>query len=277
MGQGSCGGGGRVLRGEQGSYGRSGVAWGEGKGPAAGGAMQVEGSCGGWGLARSGQGWEGAGQGSWGMGTGVLGGQVSCRGTGGIMQGAWGHVGGEGMVSCGGWTGAQKVCWKEAGAGVLSDQPLTLTTTGNLIRKLPRKTAVRVGDTAMFCVELARPEGPVHWLRNQEEMVAGGRVAITTEGMCHTLTISQCSLEDVGEVTFTAGDCRTSTQFFVSGKGLGSALGWTVPFASFVHGALLCSPARCTEGFGGLNQWVIASVSWGPWFVCTLLHCDHPR
>ncbi|VFV34624.1 low quality protein: obscurin [Lynx pardinus] len=91
-----------------------------------------------------------------------------------------------------------------------------LAVQGNLIRKLPRKTAVRVGDTAMFCVELARPEGPVHWLRNQEEMVAGGRVAITTEGMCHTLTISQCSLEDVGEVTFTAGDCRTSTQFFVS-------------------------------------------------------------
>ncbi|XP_078308593.1 obscurin isoform X38 [Panthera onca] len=91
-----------------------------------------------------------------------------------------------------------------------------LAVQGNLIRKLPRKTAVRVGDTAMFCVELARPEGPVHWLRNQEEMVAGGRVAITTEGMCHTLTISQCSLEDMGEVTFTAGDCRTSTQFFVS-------------------------------------------------------------
>ncbi|XP_043440422.1 obscurin isoform X37 [Prionailurus bengalensis] len=91
-----------------------------------------------------------------------------------------------------------------------------LAVQGNLIRKLPRKTAVRVGDTAMFCVELARREGPVHWLRNQEEMVAGGRVAITTEGMCHTLTISQCSLEDVGEVTFTAGDCRTSTQFFVS-------------------------------------------------------------
>ncbi|XP_064451756.1 obscurin isoform X11 [Mirounga angustirostris] len=91
-----------------------------------------------------------------------------------------------------------------------------LAVQGNLIRKLPRKTVVRVGDTAMFCVELARPEDSVHWLRNQEEVVAGGRVAITTEGTCHTLTISKCSLEDMGEVTFTAGDCRTSTQFFVS-------------------------------------------------------------
>ncbi|XP_044772968.1 obscurin [Neomonachus schauinslandi] len=91
-----------------------------------------------------------------------------------------------------------------------------LAVQGNLIRKLPRKTVVRVGDTAMFCVELARPEDSVHWLRNQEEVVAGGRVAITTEGTCHALTISKCSLEDMGEVTFTAGDCRTSTQFFVS-------------------------------------------------------------
>ncbi|XP_038412353.1 obscurin isoform X18 [Canis lupus familiaris] len=91
-----------------------------------------------------------------------------------------------------------------------------LAVQGNLVRRLPRKTAVRVGDTAMFCVELARPEDPVHWLRNQEEVVAGGRVAITTDGRCHTLTISKCTLEDVGEVTFTAGDCRTSTQFFVS-------------------------------------------------------------
>nr|XP_036873103.1 obscurin isoform X5 [Manis javanica] len=91
-----------------------------------------------------------------------------------------------------------------------------LAVLGNLTRRLPRKTAVRVGDTAMFCVELARPVGPVHWLRNQEEMVAGGRVAITTEGTCHTLTISQCHLEDVGQVAFVAGDCRTSTQFCVS-------------------------------------------------------------
>ncbi|KAB1281548.1 Obscurin [Camelus dromedarius] len=91
-----------------------------------------------------------------------------------------------------------------------------LAVQGNLLRRLPRKTAVRVGDTAMFCVQLAKPEGPVSWLRNQKEMVAGGRVAITAEGTCHTLIISQCSLEDMGEVAFVAGDCRTSTQFCVS-------------------------------------------------------------
>nr|XP_040129250.1 obscurin [Ictidomys tridecemlineatus] len=91
-----------------------------------------------------------------------------------------------------------------------------LAVQGNLTRKLPRKTVVREGDTAIFCVELAVPEGPVRWLRNQEEVVTGGRVAITAEGTCHMLTIFQCSLEDMGEVVFMAGDSRTSTQFCVS-------------------------------------------------------------
>uniref|UniRef100_A0A5F4WHS1 non-specific serine/threonine protein kinase n=1 Tax=Callithrix jacchus TaxID=9483 RepID=A0A5F4WHS1_CALJA len=91
-----------------------------------------------------------------------------------------------------------------------------LAVQGNLLRKLPRKTAVRVGDTAMFCVELAVPVGPVRWLRNQEEVVAGGRVVISAEGTRHTLTVSQCCMEDVGEVAFMAGNCRTSTQFCVA-------------------------------------------------------------
>lgn len=78
---------------------------------------------------------------------------------------------------------------------------------------------MRVGDTAIFCVELAGPEGSVRWLWNQEEVVAGGRVSISNEGTSHTLTISQCGLSDAGEVAFVANSCRTSTQFCVSGKG----------------------------------------------------------
>lgn len=113
-----------------------------------------------------------------------------------------------------------------------------LPTPGNLLRKLPRKTAGRVGDTAVFCVELAKPEGPIYWLWNQKEVVAGGRVAITAEGTCHTLTVSQCSLDDAGEVAFVAGGCRTSTQFCVSGKGLGSTC-HTEGTLPTVHWALL--------------------------------------
>lgn len=111
--------------------------------------------------------------------------------------------------------------------------PAPLPTPGNLLRKLPRKTAVRVGDTAMFCVELAKPEGPVQWLWNQKVVVAGGRVAVTAEGTRHTLTISRCSLEDVGEVAFVAGDCRTTTQFCVSGKGRGSTCRMEGPCSDF--------------------------------------------
>uniref|UniRef100_A0A8D2EBC5 Obscurin n=1 Tax=Theropithecus gelada TaxID=9565 RepID=A0A8D2EBC5_THEGE len=104
------------------------------------------------------------------------------------------------------------ICETQEGSRTVAE----LSVQGNLLRKLPRKTAVRVGDTAMFCVELAVPVGPVRWVRNQEEVVTGGRVAISAEGTRHTLTISQCCLEDVGQVVFMAGDCRTSTQFCVS-------------------------------------------------------------
>jgi hypothetical protein len=110
-----------------------------------------------------------------------------------------------------------------------------LPSLGNLTRKLPRKTAVRTGDTAIFWVELAVPEGPVRWLRNQEEMVAGGRVAITAEGTCHTLTIFQCTLEDMGEVAFVSGGCRTTTQFCVSGKGQKDGLWVALPAGTQLH------------------------------------------
>ena len=153
------------------------------------------------------------------------------------------------------WEGPMRLEGWLARSGLTS--PWLFHTLGNLTRKLPRKTVVRVGDTALFCVELARPEGPVHWLWNQEEVVAGGRIAITTEGTCHTLTIAQCSLEDVGEVAFVAGDCRTSTQFCVSGKGLGSVSPKeAVPLATIqVLGPLLTPCVLCgfRKGMGHIE------------------------
>lgn len=124
----------------------------------------------------------------------------------------------------------KRTCGRSVGCtGALSYHLGNLFALGNLTRKLPRKTAVRTGDTAIFWVELAVPEGPVQWLWNQKEMVAGDRVAITAEGTCHTLTIFQCTLEDMGEVAFVAGGCRTTTQFCVSGKGLKAGLWVTLP------------------------------------------------
>lgn len=159
-------------------------------------------------------------------------------------------------------------CGRRRWAGVGSEQLWALMSPGNLTRRLPRKTAVRVGDTAMFCVELARPVGPVHWLRNQEEMVAGGRVAITTEGTCHTLTISQCRLEDVGQVAFVAGDCRTSTQFCVSGEDLGTPSMCRAPSGPSVLRASALPSAGCREDQGGWGTAWVAAVL--PWY-CVLL------
>lgn len=244
--------------GREGAGRRSGAAGGLGAGRRCG-AGALLGSC--WGSAGTDRGLgagagRGRGSGQAGGGWGRSGG-ASRGGTGGSTQSEAG-LGGEGAGEkgrAGRKAGLEVERWAEDAPPIQTPtSPRALSTTGNLIRKLPRKTAVRVGDTAMFCVELAQPEHSIHWLRNQEEVVAGGRVAITTEGACHTLTISKCSLEDMGEVTFMAGDCRTTTQFFVSGKGQGVPLEWTGPFP-----LLLSTGPRCTfwsavggrRGFGG--------------------------
>uniref|UniRef100_A0A5F8GI76 Obscurin n=1 Tax=Monodelphis domestica TaxID=13616 RepID=A0A5F8GI76_MONDO len=104
------------------------------------------------------------------------------------------------------------ICEMKEGSRTIAE----LSVQGNIIKKLPRKTMVLTGDTAIFCVELAASADPIRWLRNQEEVKAGDRITITSTGTCHTLTIKQCCQEDAGEVAFLAGECRTSTQFIVS-------------------------------------------------------------
>uniref|UniRef100_A0A7N4PFA3 non-specific serine/threonine protein kinase n=1 Tax=Sarcophilus harrisii TaxID=9305 RepID=A0A7N4PFA3_SARHA len=104
------------------------------------------------------------------------------------------------------------ICEMKEGSRTIAE----LSVQGNITKKLPRKTMVLSGDTAIFCVELADPAEPIQWLRNQEEVKAGDRMTITSTGTCHTLTIKQCRQEDAGEVAFLAGECRTSTQFLVS-------------------------------------------------------------
>uniref|UniRef100_F6TWE8 Obscurin n=1 Tax=Monodelphis domestica TaxID=13616 RepID=F6TWE8_MONDO len=104
------------------------------------------------------------------------------------------------------------ICEMKEGSRTIAE----LSVQGRSTRKLPRKTMVLTGDTAIFCVELAASADPIRWLRNQEEVKAGDRITITSTGTCHTLTIKQCCQEDAGEVAFLAGECRTSTQFIVS-------------------------------------------------------------
>uniref|UniRef100_A0A8C3F909 Obscurin n=1 Tax=Chrysemys picta bellii TaxID=8478 RepID=A0A8C3F909_CHRPI len=88
--------------------------------------------------------------------------------------------------------------------------------TGNIIKKLPRKTAVPINDTAIFCVELDNECQNIRWLKNMEEMKPNDRITITSSGKQHTLIIRECKMEDAGEIAFLADECRTSTQFTVS-------------------------------------------------------------
>nr|XP_014350239.1 PREDICTED: obscurin isoform X12 [Latimeria chalumnae] len=91
-----------------------------------------------------------------------------------------------------------------------------LSVKGNIVKKLPRKTAVPEMDAAIFCVELDRGCEKVVWMKNGEVVKANSRVTISAIGNQHTLTIRECQAADAGEIAFLAEDCRTSTQFTVS-------------------------------------------------------------
>uniref|UniRef100_A0A674IU22 Ig-like domain-containing protein n=1 Tax=Terrapene triunguis TaxID=2587831 RepID=A0A674IU22_9SAUR len=100
-----------------------------------------------------------------------------------------------------------------------------VTVRGNIIKKLPRKTAVPINDTAIFCVELDNECQNIRWLKNMEEMKPNDRITITSSGKQHTLIIRECKMEDAGEIAFLADECRTSTQFTVSIKSCSSSTG----------------------------------------------------
>uniref|UniRef100_A0A674GZZ3 Obscurin, cytoskeletal calmodulin and titin-interacting RhoGEF n=1 Tax=Taeniopygia guttata TaxID=59729 RepID=A0A674GZZ3_TAEGU len=88
-----------------------------------------------------------------------------------------------------------------------------VTVKGNIIKKLPRKTAVFINDTATFCVELDNDCQNIRWLKNREEVKPSDRISITRSGKQHTMTIRECKMEDAGEIAFLADESRTSTQF----------------------------------------------------------------
>lgn len=93
-----------------------------------------------------------------------------------------------------------------------------LLLEGNIIKKLPRKTAVFINDTATFCVELDNDCQNIQWLKNKEEVKPSDRISITRSGKQHTMTIRECRMEDAGEIAFLADESRTSTQFTVTSK-----------------------------------------------------------
>ncbi|XP_017602265.1 PREDICTED: obscurin isoform X2 [Corvus brachyrhynchos] len=104
------------------------------------------------------------------------------------------------------------ICEMKEGSRTIAE----LSVQGNIIKKLPRKTAVFINDTATFCVELDNDCQNIRWLKNKEEVKPSDRISITHSGKQHTMTIRECKMEDAGEIAFLADESRTSTQFTVT-------------------------------------------------------------
>uniref|UniRef100_A0A8C4UI32 Obscurin n=1 Tax=Falco tinnunculus TaxID=100819 RepID=A0A8C4UI32_FALTI len=104
------------------------------------------------------------------------------------------------------------ICEMKEGSRTVAE----LAVQGNIIKKLPRKTAVFINDTAIFCVELDNDCQNIRWLKNKEEVKSSDRISITCSGKQHTMTIRDCKMEDAGEIAFLADESRTSTQFTVT-------------------------------------------------------------
>uniref|UniRef100_A0A8B9MBB1 Obscurin, cytoskeletal calmodulin and titin-interacting RhoGEF n=1 Tax=Accipiter nisus TaxID=211598 RepID=A0A8B9MBB1_9AVES len=104
------------------------------------------------------------------------------------------------------------ICEMKEGSRTVAE----LSVQGNIIKKLPRKTAVFINDTAIFCVELDNECQNIRWLKNKEEVKPSDRISITCSGKQHTMIIRECKMEDAGEIVFLADESRTSTQFTVT-------------------------------------------------------------
>uniref|UniRef100_A0A8B9QX89 Ig-like domain-containing protein n=1 Tax=Anas platyrhynchos TaxID=8839 RepID=A0A8B9QX89_ANAPL len=104
------------------------------------------------------------------------------------------------------------ICEMKEGSRTIAE----LSVQGNIIKKLPRKTAVSINDTAIFCVELDNECQNIRWLKNKEEVKASDRISITRSGKQYTMIIRECTMEDAGEIAFLADESRTSTQFTVT-------------------------------------------------------------
>uniref|UniRef100_A0A672TQ42 Obscurin n=1 Tax=Strigops habroptila TaxID=2489341 RepID=A0A672TQ42_STRHB len=104
------------------------------------------------------------------------------------------------------------ICEMKEGSRTIAE----LSVQGNIIKKLPRKTAVFINDTAIFCVELDNDCQNIRWLKNKEEVKSSDRISITRSGKQHAMIIRECKMEDAGEIAFLADESRTTTQFTVT-------------------------------------------------------------
>ncbi|XP_038278473.1 obscurin-like protein 1 [Dermochelys coriacea] len=76
--------------------------------------------------------------------------------------------------------------------------------------KAPRDVGVPETGAASFECELSRPIAEVKWYKDGTVLRAGPKCRIYSVGRRRLLQLSRCSLDDAGEYTCDAGDCRAS-------------------------------------------------------------------
>uniref|UniRef100_A0A4W3I0N4 Obscurin like cytoskeletal adaptor 1b n=1 Tax=Callorhinchus milii TaxID=7868 RepID=A0A4W3I0N4_CALMI len=86
---------------------------------------------------------------------------------------------------------------------------------GVIVRRLPRRVTVLVGEHAALCVELGETGLDGHWYWEGEALSESPTTIIKSFGKTHILVLVSVALEDSGIITFVVNDSKTSTELRV--------------------------------------------------------------
>lgn len=73
-------------------------------------------------------------------------------------------------------------------------------------------------ETASFEVELSHTDVEGIWQKNGIRVKPNNQWRVSTNGLVHSLTLSNLTLEDTGTIAFSAEGARTSARLTVKGK-----------------------------------------------------------
>ncbi|XP_053900714.1 obscurin-like protein 1 isoform X2 [Malaclemys terrapin pileata] len=96
-----------------------------------------------------------------------------------------------------------------------SSARLTIREPPVAMVKAPRDVGVPETGAASFECELSRPIAEVKWYKDGTALHAGPKCRIYSVGRRRLLQLNHCNLDDAGEYTCDAGDCRASAMLRV--------------------------------------------------------------